>query len=289
MPGPRSSPRNYDQAIVEYTRALQERPGDRGLLQDLERARLAAALQHYAQGRRQAGIGNDDEALFEFQIAAELNPDSAEIQEALRETRQRVQTRLITRAEGETELEALIERNSGLPPIGFELPADPLPESLVFRDASTRDVFSALGQFTGVNVIFDPGFVDDVVSIDLRGAALSTALTSVTQSTRNFYRITAPQTVTIVPDTPSKRREYPEEVVQTFYLSYADPEDTVDLLKQVVELRFLAAVIRDAGYRGQGHPRACRGDRQADRGDRQGASRGRDRCGAARSRSTAPA
>ncbi len=233
---------NYDQAIVEYTRALQERPGDRGLLQDLERARLASALQHYAQGRRQAGIGNDDEALFEFQIAAELNPDSAEIQEALRETRQRVQTRLITRAEGETELEALIERNSGLPPIGFELPADPLPESLVFRDASTRDVFSALGQFTGVNVIFDPGFVDDVVSIDLRGAALSTALTSVTQSTRNFYRITAPQTVTIVPDTPSKRREYPEEVVQTFYLSYADPEDTVNLLRQVVELRSLAAV-----------------------------------------------
>ena len=233
---------NYDQAVIEYTRALQERPGDRGLQQDLERARLASALQHYAQGRRQASLGNDDEALFEYQVAAELNPGSAEIQEALRETRQRVQTRLVTRAQGETELEALIERNSALPPIGFELPADPLPESLVFREASTRDVFSALGQFTGVNMIFDPDFVDDVISIDVRGASLSTALTSVAQSTRNFYRVTAPLTVTIVPDTQDKRSEYPQEVVQTFYLSYADPEDTVDLLRQVVELRSLAAV-----------------------------------------------
>ena len=233
---------NYDQAVIEYTRALQERPGDRGLQQDLERARLASALQHYAQGRRQASLGNDDEALFEYQVAAELNPGSAEIQEALRETRQRVQTRLVTRAQGETELEAMIERNSTLPPIGFELPADPLPESLVFREASTRDVFSALGQFTGVNMIFDPDFVDDVISIDVQGASLSTALTSVAQSTRNFYRVTAPLTVTIVPDTQDKRREYPQEVVQTFYLSYADPEDTVDLLRLVVELSSLAAV-----------------------------------------------
>ena len=249
---------NYDRAVIEYTRALQERPGDRGLLQDLERARLAAALQHYAQGRRQASLGNDDEALFEYQVAAELNPGSAEIQEALRETRQRVQTRLVTRAQGETELEAMIERNSALPPIGFELPADPLPESLVFREASTRDVFSALGQFTGVNMIFDPDFVDDVISIDVRGASLSTALTSVAQSTRNFYRVTAPLTVTIVPDTQEKRREYPQEVVQTFYLSYADPEDTVDLLRQVVELRSLAAVPRRGRSRSRTPPSVSR-------------------------------
>ena len=109
-----------------------------------------------------------------------------------------------------------------LPPAGLELPEEVLPDSLVFRDASTRDVFSALGLFADVSVIFDPAFVDERLSVDLRGATLTTALTSVARSTRNFYRVTAPQTVTVIPDTPAKRREYEQEIVQTFYLSNAE-------------------------------------------------------------------
>jgi general secretion pathway protein D len=231
---------NYDQAVVEYTRALQERPGDRALQRDLERARLRAALHHYSQGRRHGSLGNYDDALLEYQIAIEMNPESGEIQDALRDMRLAVQTRLIARAEGQTDLEALVERTRTMPPVGLDLPEGVLPDSLVFRESSTRDVFSALGQFADVNVIFDPAFVNDTMSIDLRGASLKTALTSVARSTRNFYRVTAPQTVTVIPDTPAKRREYEEEVVQTFYLSNADVGETMDLLRLVIDLRRLA-------------------------------------------------
>ncbi|MDP6582445.1 MAG: hypothetical protein QF681_17470, partial [Vicinamibacterales bacterium] len=129
---------NYDQAVVEYTRALQERPGDRELQRDLERAKLRSALHHYSQGRRQGSLGNYDEALLEYQIAIEMNPESGEIQDALRNMRHTVQTRLIARAEGQTELEALVERTRTLPPVGLELPESVLPDSLVFRESSTR-------------------------------------------------------------------------------------------------------------------------------------------------------
>jgi general secretion pathway protein D len=233
---------NFDQAVVEYTRALQDRPGDTALRRDLERARLRAAQHHYAQGRRRTGQGDYQEALVEFQISAELNPDSGEIQDALRDTRLAVQTELSARGADKTALESLIARTRDLPPIGLELPETTLPDSLVFRDASTRDVFSALGQFADVSVIFDPTFVDERLSIDLRGATLSTALTSVARSTRNFYRVTGEQAVTVIPDTPAKRREYEEEVVQTFYLSNADVGETIDLLRLVVDLRRLAPV-----------------------------------------------
>ena len=233
---------NFDQAVVEYTRALQDRPDDRALRRDLERAKLRAAQRHYTQGRRHAARGNDYEALLEYQLAAELNPESGEIQDALRDTRHAVQTRLVAREEGQTKLEALIERTRTLPPDGLELPEDVLPDSLVFREAGTRDVFSALGQFADVNVVFDPAFVDETISIDLRGASLTTALTSVARSTRNFYRVTALQTITVIPDTPAKRREYEEEVVQTFYLSNADVSETIDLLRLVIDLRRLAPV-----------------------------------------------
>ena len=233
---------NFDLAVVEYTRALQERPDDPALQRDLQRARLRAAEQHHALGRRQAGLGNYDEALVEYQIAAELNPASGDIQTALREMRLRVQTRLIARAEGQTELEALVERTRLLPPVGLELPEATLPDTLLFRDASSRDVFSALGQFADINIVFDPTFTAETLSIDLRGSSLTAALTSVAGSTRNFFRVTAPQTVTIVPDTPAKRREYEEEIVQTFYLSNADIAETIDLLRLVIDLRRLAPV-----------------------------------------------
>ena len=233
---------NFDEAVVEYTRALQVRPGDRMLRRDLERAQLRAAQHHYTRGRRYASLGDYDEALIEYQIAVELNPASGVIQEAHRDTRRAVQTRLVAREAGQTELESLVERARTLPPTGLELPDSALPDSLVFREASTRDVFSALGRFADINVIFDPAFVDDTLSMDLRGASLTTALTSVARSTRNFYRVTAPQTVTVIPDTPAKRREYEEEVVQTFYLSNADVAETIDLLRLVIDLRRLAPI-----------------------------------------------
>ena len=66
---------------------------------------------------------------------------------------------------------------------------------------------------------------------------LADALTSVTASTRTFYRVSAQRTITIVPDTPAKRREYEDSVVQTLYLSNADMKEVIDLLRIVVDVR----------------------------------------------------
>ena len=49
--------------------------------------------------------------------------------------------------------------------------------------------------------------------------------------------MTAPRTVTIIPDTPAKRREYDEDIVRTFYLSNADLKETMDLLRIVIDAR----------------------------------------------------
>ena len=233
---------NFDEAVVEYTRALQDRPDDRTLQRDLDRARLRAAQYHQAEGLRLAGLGNYEDALVEYQIAAELNPASRDVQDALRETGERVRTREAARRAGQTGIEALIERTRFLPPEGLELPDDVLPDSLVFRDASTRDVFTALGLFSDVNVVFDPAFVDQRLSVDLRRARLTDAFTSVARSTQNFYRVTAPRTVTVIPDTTAKRTEYEDEIVQTFYLSNADMEETITLLRLVLDLRRLSPV-----------------------------------------------
>ena len=91
-------------------------------------------------------------------------------------------------------------------------------------------------------MLFDPEFRDVPISIDLRNTTFDTAIASVAATTQNFFRVTAPLTVTIIPDTPNKRREYEQEIVRTFYLSHADVAETIDLLRLVIDLRRLAPV-----------------------------------------------
>ena len=235
--------RDYDQAVVAYTQALQERPHDRNIQLALDRARLRAAQAHYAEGRRLARGSQWKEALAEYQIAYDLNPTMGDIERALRETRNAVRAELAARPEGRTEIEALIDRTLDAAPPGLDLPRGiALPDSVVFNSESSRAVFSALGQLGGVSVVFDAQFRDTPFSGDLRDMTFDTALAAVATSTRNFFRVNAPRTVTVIPDTPAKRREYEEEIIRTFYLSNADVAETIDLLRLVVDLRRLAPV-----------------------------------------------
>jgi general secretion pathway protein D len=235
---------DYDLAVVEYTKALQRNPDDRSARQALDRVKLRGAQEHYARARRLYTVGKLDQALVEFQLAAEMNPASAEIEEGVRTTRGALRNKVAVAREGKTELETLIERSRNMPAPGMDLPADvKLPGSLTFRDASARDVYTVLARYAGVSMAFDPQFSDRPVTIDLKSAPFEDALNAVSASTRNFYRVTAPRTITIIPDTPAKRREYEEEIVRTFYLSNADLKETIDLLRVVIDARRIAPTV----------------------------------------------
>ena len=234
----RKSAKNYDLAVVEYTKAVRANPDDNDARLALDRARLRAAQEHAFRARTLAGAERYEEALGEYQLASELNPSDALVDEALRDTRQKLRTKVAVTRNGKTELESLIERSRDIPPPGLDLPPDAkLPDSLVFSSASSRNVFRSIAQFAGLNVVFDPAFRDETINADLRKMTLADALTSVTASTRTFYRVSAQRTITIIPDTPAKRREYEESVVQTLYLSNADLKEVIDLLRIVVDVR----------------------------------------------------
>ena len=235
---------DFDRAVVEYTKALREKPDDITIRRSLERAKLRAAQDYFARGRRHAAAQQYEEALLQFQVASELNPTDPNIERELKATRNSLKARVAAGREGQTELEALVERTRDLPPPGLDLPADiTLPDSLVSAaDARSRDVFTMLARLADVNLVFDPAFQDAPISIDLRHATFADALNALAASTRNFYRVTGPRTITIVPDTPAKRREYEEEVVRTFYLSNADLKETIDLLRIVIDARRIAPV-----------------------------------------------
>jgi general secretion pathway protein D len=234
---------DYDRAVVEYTKALKLKPEDVGIRTSLDRAKLRASDAHFQRGRRLSATGKYEEALIEYELAAELNPTSSAVDDELRSTRNRLRAKVVVAREGKTELETLVERTRNMPPPGLDLPANvKMPTSLIFRDASSRDVFLAIARFADISVTFDPTFRETPVTVDLRNSSLEDALNAVAGSTRSFFRVTAPRTVIVVPDTPAKRREYEEEVVRTFFLSNADLKETQDLLRLVIDLRRIAPI-----------------------------------------------
>jgi general secretion pathway protein D len=232
---------DYDRAVAEYTTAAKKHPNDKTTQLALQRAKLRASQEHLTRARRLEATGKLDEALVEYELAAELNPGNGDIDATLRNLRTQLRNRVAVSREGKTQLEALIDQSQKLGPAGFELPPDVrLPASLVFRDASVRDVYTVIARFANVNIIFDPTFRDDRITIDLSNVTLDQALAAISSATRNFYKVTTQRTVTVIPDTAAKRREYEEEVVRTFYLSNADLKETIDMLRIVVDARRIA-------------------------------------------------
>lgn len=234
---------NYDIAVAEYTKLLRKSPGSREAQQGLERAKLRASQDHFTKARRLSSTGKLEEALVEYQLAAELNPGNSDIDRELQETRTQLRAKVAIADHGKTRLESLIAQSLDAPLPGADLPADAkLPDSVVFRDANAKDIYSAIGKFTNLSVAFDPTFRDQPVSIDLRGQSLDQALNTLSSTTRNFWRVMSPRAITIIPDTAAKRREYEEEIVRTFYLSNADLKETIDMLRIVVDARRLSAI-----------------------------------------------
>jgi general secretion pathway protein D len=234
---------NYDIAVAEYTKLLRNNPKSRDAQQGLERAKLRASQDHFTKARRLAAGAKLSEALMEYQLAAELNPGNTEIDRELQDTRTQLRAQVAVREDGKTRLESLIAQSLEAPLPGSDLPADAkLPDSVVFRDANARDIYAAIGKFTNLSVAFDPTFRDQPVSIDMRGQTLEQALNAMSTTTRNFWRVTGPRSITVVPDTAAKRREYEEEIVRTFYLSNADLKETIDMLRIVVDARRLSAI-----------------------------------------------
>ena len=132
-------------------------------------------------------------------------------------------------------------------------PASDEPMSLSFPNpTNVRDIYKAVGQAFGINILFDPKLRDAKMSIELKNVTARQALESVMQAAGNFYKVLDEKTVIVVEDTPQNRRDYEDLVVKTFFLSNADVKDVNNMLRALIDARRIATneqlnsvVIRD--------------------------------------------
>jgi general secretion pathway protein D len=227
---------DFDRAVLEYSKAVQEHPDNLDYRKGLQRARLRASEEHTVAGRRLANRGLYKEALDEFKLARDLNPTSStlprEIESLEAQRRANAPEPTVDQMKDRT-------RERSLP--GLVLgPGAQEPLGLTFRNASLRETYQALGKAAGVNFVFDPEFRDQTINIDLSDVGFEQALNAVASVGKTFHRVLDSRVVMVVPDTPNKRREYEQQVVKTFFLSNADLKETIDLLRIVLGARRVA-------------------------------------------------
>ena len=280
---------DYDRAVVEYTKVAWANPTNADGAAGARSRQAARRAGHTVRGRRLAGLERYEEAVIEFQVASELNPTDRSVDAALRDARQKLRTKLAVTRGGKTELREP-DRTDARPAGARARSAGGRQAARLAGLRQRRDrrvVFLARRPVRRTQHDLRPGVPRSAAQHRPAQPTLGDALASLTASTHTFYRVTAPRTITIVPDTPAKRREYEESIIRTFYLSNADIKETIDLLRVVVDIRQISPDHRDQRDLDQGHARAHRRRRQADQRDRQGAAGSRHRRRAAGSRSHA--
>jgi general secretion pathway protein D len=249
--------KDWDTALVKYEKALQSEPENASYLLHERNVRTHAADFHVRQGRKLLASGRLDDAAGEFQKAASIDPtNQAASQELARVLAQQAATK---KTREETLQEALKAREQTTSVTGGVVKLKPLPPEplTLFRlSADSRKVYEALGKLAGLNVAFTSDFQPKPVSLDLTSVKIEDALRILAFQTKTFWRPLTTNTILVIPDNPTNRRDYDEEVLKTIYISNplapADRTAITTALKQVLGLQRIvdnpdsnAIIVRD--------------------------------------------
>jgi general secretion pathway protein D len=201
--------------------------------------------------------GRADEASGEFQEAVNIDPTN---QAAAQELARVVAAQAAARQARQLALkQALKAGEEALTPPTVKLKPFPTEPLAHFRiTADSRKVYEALSKLAELNVAFTSTFRPiPQFSVDLSNVKVEEALNIVALQTHTFWRPITPNTILVVPDTPTDRRDYDVEELKTIYLSNplpaADRTAITTALKQVLNLQRVvdnpdsnSIVIRDS-------------------------------------------
>lgn len=242
--------KNWDVAVAEYERAVEIDPNNRTYKLARDRARREASRMHFEKGkvlRNAASQATGAEqyrlaqlAAQELQLTVRLDPSNQFAAVELSKAYQLVQD--FQRASNERvsvddiKKRAAANISKAQPPTLN--PASDEPISLTFsRDTPVKDIYRALGNAFGINVLFDQAVKDDRITIELRDVTAQQALERVMQAGNHFYKILDEKTIIVVPDNPQARRDYEDLVIRTFYLSNGDAEQVTNVVRTMIEAR----------------------------------------------------
>jgi general secretion pathway protein D len=243
--------KQWDVAVQEYEKALEVDPDNSQFKISLDRARREASRDHFEKGKSYRAAADNEKngdqlrllqlAAQEFQLTVKLDSTNQYAAVELVKAVDAINTYQRAAAE-QTTIEDIKKRakakNAGKAAPPQLNPASNEPISLTFsRDTPVKDIYKALGNAFGINILFDQAVKDDRITIELRDVTAQAALERVMQAANHFYKTLDEKTIIIIPDNPQARRDYEDLVIRTFYLSNGDAEQVTNVVRTMIEAR----------------------------------------------------
>jgi general secretion pathway protein D len=260
--------KDFDAALEVYEQALSQDPADPYYQLCADRARFQAAQAHVTSGLKIRAQGNLTQALIELQKAFQIDPSSSIAEMEVRRTQE-----MIAREKKKAQQPGLSPeeqaQDAGLTPAQVAKKEEaeklariePVPElkplraeqiNLVLRNQPPKVLFETVGKMAGINVLFDPDFVQQstrAMSIEITNSTLEQALDYLAVLTRAFWKPLSQNTIFVTQENTTKRRDFEEQVMKVFYLNNINTPQ--ELQEIVTTIRSVADLQRIFVYNAQ--------------------------------------
>ena len=229
----------YDAAFQAYQQAYALKPKDAKYMVAFTRLRFYAATEHVHKGQLLRDAGKLDEALAEFQKAAEIDHTNFIAQQEMRRTADMIrkqQRHEPVTARPQSPLAKMAEEVEG--PV--ELKALSTTPINLRMSANADQIYKIIGKLAGINILFDPDYKPQHLSIELNDVTAREALDMLALQTKTFWEPTSSNTILVAADTQAKRKELQSNVMKTFYLrnvsSSNELQEAASTLRGILDL-----------------------------------------------------
>jgi general secretion pathway protein D len=229
----------YDAAYQAFQQAFALKPKNPRYESAYLEARQRAAEQHIHNGVKLRSDQKLQEALAEFQRAAQIDGTNYDALQELQAT-----AALIKKQEAEaanatpkpqSALARLLEQAEGPPEL------QPSPNTpITLRMTTTADnVYRTIGKLGGINVLFDLDYKPQKITIELNEVMMQEALRLVALESKTFWRPISSTAIFVSAE--GKRKEFEDNVMKTFYLrnasTSAELQEVAGTLKGMLEVK----------------------------------------------------
>jgi general secretion pathway protein D len=244
---------DWDQAVLHYLELVDQYPSNISYKAGLLRSKIKASQEHFDRAKKLHQVGALEQARREYLLTLQLDPSNQYAQVEYEKVI--VSLEAADGGGGSLSIDQLKEKTkseSGGPPVLNPRSNEPI--SLNFPNkVSLRDIYRALGQAFGINIQFDSRLRDKQMEIELEEVTAQEALEFVMKAAGHFYKVLNETTIIVIEDNTQNRREYEEQVIQTFFLSNAEVKEMLTLLRSLVGTKNIASndqlnaiVLRDS-------------------------------------------
>src|SRR6266513_1200581 len=237
--GVRAESQNQNDAACEaYKEAYALKPKDPKYMAAYLRSRASAAAEHMRKGQLLRDKLKLEEALVEFQRAAEIDRSNLGAQEEMSRTatmiKKQAQAGVAATPTAESPLSKMMEDVEG--PVDLE-PFSDTP--LTLRMTTTADnVYKTIGKLAGINVLFDLDYKPQRINIELDDVPLREALRMVAMQSKTCWRPVSTKAIFVAAE--GRRKDFEDNVMTTFYLrnasTPAELQEVVSTLKGILDI-----------------------------------------------------